>query len=230
MKLLPWVWMGWLTTVVLFLGLAAKVSAAAADKATGKAFEDGRFSWKASAPLVTASNEAADPAISIKDPTIIHDRDRWHLFATVRLVSGKVDIEYLNFADWKEANQASRHRLNLHDQYYCAPQVFYFRPQKLWYLIYQIGAITKPTWQIGWQVLGAVLPTIAASRLLPFPTWCKARNGRPTSATKSCSAPVWMRRWRLTRPMFGFYSRVPATWSTEAIPTVRFLGGWAFWR
>ena len=61
------------------------------------------------------------------------------MFATVRLASGKVDIEYLNFADWKEADQAPRHRLNLHDQYYCAPQVFFFRPQKLWYLLYQIA-------------------------------------------------------------------------------------------
>ena len=24
-------------------------------------------------------------------------------------------------------------------KYYCAPQVFYFEPQKLWYLVYQVG-------------------------------------------------------------------------------------------
>lgn len=139
MKTLLWALAGWLAAVAVPLALAAKVSAAVADQATWKAFEDGRFSWKASAPLVTPSSKAADPAVSIKDPTIIREADRWHMFATVRLASGKVDIEYLNFTDWKEADQAPRQRLNLHDQYYCAPQVFYFRPQKLWYLIYQIA-------------------------------------------------------------------------------------------
>ena len=108
----------YLALAVVIAGSTA-VSTAAADKAAWKAFVDGRFSWHTSAPLVRPSNRAADPAISIKDPTIVHDQDRWHMFATVRLASGKVDIEYLNFADWKEADQAPRHRLNLHDQYYC---------------------------------------------------------------------------------------------------------------
>jgi hypothetical protein len=114
----------------MIAGLVAR-SAPAADKAAWKAFTDGQFSWKASAPLVTPSSTADDPAISIKDPTIVHDQSRWHIFATVRLASGKVDIEYLNFTDWKDADRAPRHRLNLHDHYYCAPQVFYFRPHKL---------------------------------------------------------------------------------------------------
>jgi len=114
-----------------------------------KGFEDGEFSWKASGPLLAPDAHAADPAISIKDPTIVHSRrpaaagtsaeERWHLFCTVRLASGKVDIEYLSFADWKEADRAPRHLLSLHDPYYGAPQIFYFRPHRRWYLIYQIG-------------------------------------------------------------------------------------------
>jgi hypothetical protein len=55
------------------------------------------------------------------------------------MASGKVDIEYRSFDDWREADRAERHVLNLHDQYYCAPQVFYFRPHRRWYLIYQIA-------------------------------------------------------------------------------------------
>jgi len=104
-----------------------------------RAFEDGRFSWKASGPLVLPDAQAADPAISIKDPTIVRHEGRWHLFCTVRLASGKVDIEYRSFADWQQANAAPRHVLAMHDQYYCAPQVFYFRPQRLWYLVYQMA-------------------------------------------------------------------------------------------
>ncbi len=104
-----------------------------------KALQDGRFSWRASGPLAAPQAGAADPAVSIKDPTIVREHDRWHMFCTVRLASGKVDIEYLGFADWKDANAAPRHRLGLHDQYYCAPQVFYFRPHRRWYLIHQIA-------------------------------------------------------------------------------------------
>ena len=53
-------------TVVVAASTAA--SAAAADKAAWKAFMDGRFSWKASAPLVTPSSTAADPAVSYQGP------------------------------------------------------------------------------------------------------------------------------------------------------------------
>jgi hypothetical protein len=104
-----------------------------------KAFEDGKFSWRASGPLVAPDTHTANPAISIKDPTIVRYRDRWHMFCTVRLASGKVDIVYLSFADWKDADRAPWQLLSLHDQYYCAPQVFYFRPHQRWYLIYQIA-------------------------------------------------------------------------------------------
>ena len=127
---------GWLALAVVITG---SVAASAADNTAWKAFVDGRFSWKASAPLVTPSSTAVDPAVSIKAPTIVCEQNRWHMFATVRWASGKVGIEYLNFTDWTLADQAPRHRLNLHDQYYCAPQVLYFRPQKLWYLLYQIA-------------------------------------------------------------------------------------------
>ena len=101
--------------------------------------QDGKFCWKASDPLLGLGPQAADPHVCIKDPTIVRHAGRWHLFCTMRFASGKVDTEYLSFADWKDADQAPRHVLRLHDQYYCAPQVFYFRPHRQWYLIYQIA-------------------------------------------------------------------------------------------
>jgi len=123
------------------LGPLRSTIAAAHDAAAEgwSAFQDGKFSWRAAGPLVAPQAGAGDPAISVKDPTIVRDGDRWHMFCTVRFASGKVDIEYSSFADWKDADAAPRHRLRLHDQYYCAPQVFYFRPQRRWYLIYQIA-------------------------------------------------------------------------------------------
>lgn len=101
----------------------------------------GRFAWRATGPLIDVGpgRDAADPHLAIKDPTFVFHEGRWHLFATLRMKSGKVDITYLSFADWAQANLAPRHVLGLHDQYYCAPQVFWFSPHRRWYLVYQLA-------------------------------------------------------------------------------------------
>lgn len=127
----------------LLIGFSAILAAAAQSPAedAARALEDGLFSWKASGPLIDIGpgREAADPHVSIKDPSFVFHEGRWHLFATVRMKSGRVDIEYLSFPDWKQAEGAPRHLLALHDQYYCAPQVFFFAPHGKWYLVYQLA-------------------------------------------------------------------------------------------
>ena len=47
--------------------------------------------------------------------------------------SGKVGMEYMNFEKWSEANQAPRTLLALHDEYFCAPQVFWFGNRQFFY-------------------------------------------------------------------------------------------------
>jgi len=130
-----------LITAVLFVATVAGASAQGA----AQAFADGQFAWKASGPLIDVGpgKDAADPHISIKDPTIVFHEGRWHMFATLRMKSGKVDITCLNFTDWAEAEKAERHILALHDEYYCAPQVFYFTPHRKWYLVYQLADKTR---------------------------------------------------------------------------------------
>jgi len=126
--------------VALLVALGAVSGQGAKD-----AWMDGPFSWKASGPLVDVGpgKNASDPHVSIKDPTVVFHEGRWHLFVTVRMKSGKVDIEYLNFTDWSKANEAPRQVLGMHDQYYCAPQVFYFTPHQKWYLVYQLADKTR---------------------------------------------------------------------------------------
>ena len=113
--------------------------AASPEAVPWKAFADGRFAWKSSGPLVAPDVRAAGPAISIKDPSVIFDRGRWHLFCTVRFASGRVDMVSMSFTDWEHVAEATQHVLGLHDDYCCAPQVFYFRPHQRWYLICQIA-------------------------------------------------------------------------------------------
>jgi hypothetical protein len=74
------------------------------------------------------------------------------LFCTIRSVKRSHQIEYLSFADWKDANVAKRHVLKITHGYFCAPQVFYFTPHRKWYLIYQASDPTrKPELQPAWS-------------------------------------------------------------------------------
>jgi Glycosyl hydrolase family 62 len=101
-------------------------------------FLAGKIRWTATAPLIAAADRADDPCVAIKDPTFVRYQDKWELFATIKCRSG-TKMEHLSFADWKTANAAPRHVIALVPNYHCAPQVFYFTPQKKWYLIYQWG-------------------------------------------------------------------------------------------
>jgi hypothetical protein len=121
-------------TLRLFLLLVLHVAALAGDP-----FTTGEFKWKSSHPLVAPAVRPDDPCDSIKDPTVVFHEGKWHLFCTIRSQKRTHQIEYLNFTDWKDADQAPRHILKLHDGYFCAPQVFYFTPLKKWCLLYQTG-------------------------------------------------------------------------------------------
>ncbi len=176
------------TSSLFILHLAATLSFAltnASAQEPWKAFADGAFAWKASDPLIGVGpgKTATDPHVSIKDPTVVFHNGRWHLFATVRMQSGKVDIEYLNFADWSQADQASRHVLALHDQYYCAPQVFYFRPHKKWYLVFQL-AEKKRTPPLG--------PCFSTTDNLADP---KSWTAPQPMVTNAPAKPKWLDFW-----------------------------------
>ena len=106
------------------------------------------FFWELPAPVLSQLERPDDPCYSVKDPTIVHYDGKWHLFCTVR---GKVrshHIDYVSFERWEDANDAPRHTLTCREEYFCAPQVFYFRPHKKWYLIYQVG---EPDRKLGLQ-------------------------------------------------------------------------------
>lgn len=101
-------------------------------------FATGQFSWKASQPLVTPIDHGGDHCYSVKDPSIVRHNGRWHLFSTIRSKQKTHQIEYRSFTDWADANKTEPQLLDLTGGYCCAPQIFYFDPQKKWYLIYQV--------------------------------------------------------------------------------------------
>lgn len=104
-------------------------------------WKEGKFSWKANAPLidVEAWRSETDGHVALKDPTIVFHEGRWHVIATLRRKSGRVCMQYFNFAEWKDANTAPRTDISFTDQYHSAPTLFYFTPHQRWYLVYQLS-------------------------------------------------------------------------------------------
>ena len=95
--------------------------------------------WDYSAPLIAPEDRDENRSHAQKDPTLVFHKGKWHVFMTVKL-KGRSAIEYCSFKDWEQANNSKRTILDISDSnYYCAPQVFFYRPHRLWYLVYQMG-------------------------------------------------------------------------------------------
>jgi hypothetical protein len=95
--------------------------------------------WEYSRPLIAPERRPRAPSHAQKDPSLVFYDGKWHVFMTVKL-PGRSAIEYCSFLDWENANSSDRTILQISDSnYFCAPQVFYFVPHDLWYLIYQMG-------------------------------------------------------------------------------------------
>ncbi|MCX7044577.1 MAG: non-reducing end alpha-L-arabinofuranosidase family hydrolase [Candidatus Sumerlaeota bacterium] len=123
--------------------------------------------WELSAPLIAPEKREQDSSIAVKDPSFVFSDGKWHVFMTIKC-QGYTPMEYASFDKWENANAAPRHVLKVSDsKYYCAPQVFYFRPHKKWYMIYQVGVPgAKKMW-----IAYSTTENIAAPN-----SWTKARN------------------------------------------------------
>lgn len=98
------------------------------------------FKWTSSDILVSPKNDSRNIA-GIKDPSIIFYKNTYHVFASTAKAEG-YNLVYFNFTDFSKANKAPFFYLDqspIGTGYRAAPEVFYFAPQKLWYLIYQNG-------------------------------------------------------------------------------------------
>ena len=98
------------------------------------------FEWRSSAPLIKPPADAKH-IFGVKDPSIVYHGGRYHVFMTTAGSKGW-GMAYTSFASWDEAPKAPLFMLDkspIGPGYRAAPQVYYFAPQKLWYLIYQGG-------------------------------------------------------------------------------------------
>jgi hypothetical protein len=210
----------------MFLGLVnAVVACGPDDPQAGKAhrhqdaeaIRTGHFQWIATDPLVAPAERPEDPCHAIKDPTVVWHDGRWHLFCTIRSRHRTHQIEYLSFTDWNHADQAERHVLTLTDGYFCAPEVFYFRPHQKWYLIYQVAEPSRKP---------ALQPAFSTTENLGDPgSWTKPTllfEQPPENVTK------WIDFWVICdeeKAHLFFTSPDGRMWRSET-SLAAFPGGW----
>lgn len=107
-----------------------------------KAQNQSKISWKVNTPMFTATAGNSFDNISVKDPSIVFQNGKWHLFYSAFGEGNTLQIGYANAPSLSEINDSKRTMLefsnneNLANKY-AAPQVFYFEPHKKWYLIFQ---------------------------------------------------------------------------------------------
>jgi len=95
--------------------------------------------WEISAPILRPGPAGSFDEVAVKDPTIVFFDGRWHLFYTARSRT-EYTTGYVSAEELTGLQSASRHQLGMirgKSPYGCAPQVFYYRPQRRWYLIFQ---------------------------------------------------------------------------------------------
>lgn len=138
---------GTITAANLFLGCVearaqAPISSTPAAGIDGAANSSitGPLKWTSSSVLIEPVSDEMHQLVSVKDPTVVYYQDMWHVYATTANYRGEWSMVYLTFKDWSEAADAKPYYMDQNPAlrgYHCAPQVFYFRPHKKWYLIYQ---------------------------------------------------------------------------------------------
>ena len=171
----------------LLLGFAASLTittvwGAPADDPKNAAPMPAPAHWVSTGPLLGPVSDATHPLVSVKDPTVVFYNNRWHVYATSANTKGEWSMVYFNFADWAEAPAAKPYYLDQNPNltgYHCAPQLFYFRPQKKWYLIFQ-----------------SQQPQFSTADDPARPeTWTKPQDFFPTSPATIAKDLLWLDFW-----------------------------------
>jgi endo-1,4-beta-xylanase len=136
------------------------------------------FTWKSSGVLISPHSDSQD-IISVKDPSVVRYKGRWYVAASTANSSGNYSMEFLSFSSWSRAKDAVpvyADQTAIGGSYKTAPQLFYFAPQRLWYVIYQtgdnIGYSTNPDIAnpYGWSATGyfySGMPAIITANIGP---------------------------------------------------------------
>ncbi|MEO6085948.1 MAG: non-reducing end alpha-L-arabinofuranosidase family hydrolase, partial [Umezawaea sp.] len=99
------------------------------------------FRWSSTGAIISPKPDSSHATASVKDPSVVYHNGKWHVFASV--YTNGYNLVYTSFSDWSQASSAPQYYLDrsaIGTGYRAAPQVFFFAPRNLWYLVYQTGA------------------------------------------------------------------------------------------
>ena len=101
------------------------------------------FTWSSSGILISPHSNSTHNIVGVKDPSVVNYNGRWYVYYSTTDSNGNYGMATINFADWSQADSAPVTYLDttaIGGGYKTAPMLFYFAPQKLWYLTYQLGS------------------------------------------------------------------------------------------
>ncbi len=104
--------------------------------------ENTRFQWTTGEPVILPQPEKGREIVSAKDPSVVFYNGKWYVFYTTCDKAGAWSMQFISFKDWKDVKKAKAYSKDNNPNlqgYHCAPEVFYFTPQKKWYMIFQSG-------------------------------------------------------------------------------------------
>jgi len=130
-----------LINVSALMSFAGLIGCATASGVLSTSSKNNAFHWMSSAPLISPPSDGPHKIYGVKDPSIVNFNGKYHVFMTLAGDNGW-SLAYTSFKDWQEAKTAPIAPLDnspMGPGYRAAPQIFYFAPQKLWYLVYQGG-------------------------------------------------------------------------------------------
>jgi endo-1,4-beta-xylanase len=100
------------------------------------------YQWSSSGVIAGPKPDSAHPNIAgLKDPSVVFHNGKWHVFASIASSAG-YNMVYFSFTDWNQAANATHYYLDrsgIGTGYRAAPEVFYYEPDGVWYLVYQDG-------------------------------------------------------------------------------------------
>jgi len=112
--------------------------------------------WSVSEPVFKPGAKGTFDDISVKDPTLVFYNGKYHMFYTSKatketaknidyLSRGQSGVGYVAAPTLEGLQDAKRYNLDAIMKYIIvAPQVFYFEPQKLWYIVAQTTVKGRP--------------------------------------------------------------------------------------
>jgi hypothetical protein len=96
--------------------------------------------WNVDARILFRAQAEPFDHFAVKDPTIVFSGGRWHMFYTGANASGGWQMLYSSATSLDGFRTAPHTFLSrIGESYFAAPEVFFFEPDNLWYLIYQDG-------------------------------------------------------------------------------------------